>query len=275
MRLDLHIHTMASDGALSPEAVVDAAVRGRLNVIAITDHDTIAAVRAAREAASGLDVEILTGIEVSSTHEGRDVHILGYGVDPESPALVSYCGRASAGREGRMREILHRLAAQDIDIDFAEVEQAAGPDRVNIGRPHLARVLVARGFASSIPNAFDTLIGDGLPAFVPTGLLSPTGAVELVREVGGLPVWAHPPWGLVDALLSTLVEHGLRGLEVYRPAHTGGDVSRLEELCRREQLVATGGSDWHTPDSGSALGDFAVSSDQIGPFLDRVGVRRR
>jgi predicted metal-dependent phosphoesterase TrpH len=275
VRLDLHIHTMASDGAWSPEAVVRAAARGRLDVIAVTDHDTVAAVGVAREAASGLDVDVLTGIEVSSTHGGRDVHVLGYGVDPEATALVGYCTRASAGREGRMREILSRLSGQGIDIDLAEVEQAAGPDRVNLGRPHLARALVARGFASSIPKAFDTLIGDGLPAFVPTGLLSPTDAVDLVRDAGGLAVWAHPPGSLVDVLLPTLIEHGLRGLEVYRPGHTSGDVSRLEGICRGAQLVATGGSDWHTPDSGSALGDFAVSSDQIGPFLEELGGRRR
>jgi len=275
VRLDLHIHSRASDGAWSPEAIVRAAARGRLDVIAVTDHDTVAGVRAARHAASGLDVEVVTGIEVSSTHEGRDVHVLGYGVDPEAPVLVSYCERASTGREDRMREILRRLAAQGIAIDFAEVERAAGPDRVNIGRPHLARVLVARGFASSIPNAFDTLIGDGRPAFVPTGLLSPAGAVDLLRDAGGLPVWAHPPERLMDALLPTLMDHGLRGLEVYRPGHTSGDVSRLEEVCRAARLVATGGSDWHTPDAGSALGDFAVSAEKVGPFLDQLGVRRR
>lgn len=275
MRVDLHIHTRASDGAWSPEAVVRAAARGRLDVIAVTDHDTVAAVQAARNAASGLDVEVLTGIEVSSTHEGRDVHVLGYGVDTEAPTLVSYCNRASSGREDRMREILRRLAAQGIAIDFAEVERAAGPDRVNIGRPHLARVLVARGFATSIPNAFDTLIADGLPAFVPTGLLSPAGAVDLLRDAGGLPVWAHPPVRLMDALLPTLVEHGLRGLEVYRPGHTSGELSRLEGVCRTARLVATGGSDWHTPDAGSALGDFAVPSDKLGPFLDQMGVRLR
>lgn len=274
MRLDLHIHTRASDGAWSPEAVVHAAARGHLDVIAVTDHDTVASVQAAREAASGLGVEVLTGLEVSSTHEGRDVHVLGYGVDPQTPELVDYCRRAASGREGRMREILRRLAGQAIVIDFAEVEQVAGPDRVNIGRPHLARVLVARGFASSIPNAFDTLIGDGLPAFVPTGLLSPAGAVHLIRDAGGLPAWAHPPESLLDALLPILVEHGLRGLEVYRPGRTGREISRLEELCRAERLVATGGSDWHTPDSGNALGDFAVTSEQVGPFLDQVGVRR-
>ncbi len=271
MRIDLHIHTTASDGAWTPEAVVGGAIRGGLDIIAVTDHDTVAAVRSAQRSASELGLSILTGIEVSSTHEGRDVHILGYGLDLGDPALVGYCARASTGRADRMREMLSRLANLGIQVDFSEVVEAAGPDFVNIGRPHLARVLVARGFASSIPNAFDTLIGDGLPAFVPTGLLSPLGAVDLIRAAGGLPIWAHPPASLLDGLLPPLVSHGLRGLEAYRPGHSSGDVSRLEELCHSQGLVATGGSDWHTPDAGSVLGDFAVSSEQVGAFLDEVG----
>jgi len=271
VRIDLHIHTTASDGAWTPEAVVGGAIRGGLDIIAVTDHDTVAAVRSARRSASGRGLSILTGIEVSSTHEGRDVHVLGYGVDLDDPALVGYCRRAATGRADRMREMLSRLAKLGIQVDFGEVVEAAGPDFVNIGRPHLARVLVTRGFASSIPNAFDTLIGDGLPAFVPTGLLSPRGAVDLIRAARGVPIWAHPPASLLDGLLPHLLAHGLRGLEVYRPGHSSGDVSRLVELCRRQGLLATGGSDWHTPDAGSALGDFAVSSEQVGAFLDEVG----
>ncbi|HSM62291.1 MAG TPA: PHP domain-containing protein [Longimicrobiales bacterium] len=272
MRLDLHIHTTASDGAWSAAEVARAAARGGLDVIAVTDHDTAAGVAPALEAGRALDVQVLSGIEVSSTHERRDVHVLGYGMDPEVPALVRYAERASRRREERMREMIRRLARQGIDVDFREVEDAAGPDRVNIARPHLARVLASRGFASSVVDAFNTLIGDGHPAFVPTGLLGPADAVGLVLEAGGIPVWAHPPGDLIDSLLPTLVSAGLRGLEVYRPSHARPDVLRLERICHTAGLLMTGGSDWHTPDSGAALGDFFVSGDEVERFLEEVGI---
>lgn len=272
MRLDLHIHTTASDGAWSPEQVVRGARRGGLDVIAIADHDTVAAVQSARAVAVELDVQVIPALEASSTWENREIHILGYFVDPEMPALLRHTRRAAELRESRMREMLSKLSVQGIEVPFEEVERAAGVHRVNLGRPHLARALVALGFAASVPDAFSKLIGDPCPAFVPTRLGAPEEAVALILESGGIPVWAHPPGDLMDALLPRLMKAGLRGLEVYRPSHDRNDVLRLEAVCRSSGLLRSGGSDWHTPEGGASLGDFHVAADEVERLLAAGGM---
>jgi predicted metal-dependent phosphoesterase TrpH len=170
-----------------------------------------------------------------------------------------------------MQEMLARLAARGIDVSYAAVEAAAGPAREVIGRPHLARALVAAGHATSVSDAFDRLIGDGHPAFVPTALLDPVGAVGVVKAAGGIPVWAHPPASLLDELLAPLMRAGLRGLEVWRPRNQRSDVDRLRGICATSGLLTSGGSDWHTPDGGAALGDFAVSGENVAPLLAAGG----
>ena len=271
MRLDLHIHTTASDGAWSPAAVAHHAV-GRLDVIALTDHDTVAGIGRARRAAAGLPLHVIPAIELSSTFNGRDVHVLGYFVDPAAPALLDHEARAMGARERRMEEMIGRLREQGIQVDMDAVLHAAGPERGSIGRPHLARVLVEEGHARNVPDAFDRWIGDAHPAFVPTALLDPAGAVAVVRAAGGIAVWAHPPADLIDGLLPGLVRSGLRGLEVYRPRVDPGRAARLERTVRTAGLVVTGGSDWHTPEAGSELGDFHVTGEELAPFLEEGGM---
>jgi predicted metal-dependent phosphoesterase TrpH len=272
MRLDLHIHTSASDGAWSAEKVVSGAVGGGLDVIAIADHDTTAAVRVAQAAGANRNLQVIPALEVSSTWQGREIHVLGYFVDPEAPALVAHGQRAVALRRERMREMIRRLGRGGIVVSFADVETAAGPQRVNLGRPHLAKALVSGGHVSSVSEAFDRLIGDHHPAFVPTQLVDPAGAVALILEGGGIPVWAHPPAELLDTLLPGLMGAGLQGIEVYRPTHSRTDVIRLEGICRTTGLAMSGGSDWHTPDSGVALGDFHVTGDEVEKLLSAGGM---
>ncbi len=272
MRLDLHVHTDASDGAWSPADVVRGAAKGGLDVIAIADHDTVAAYAVANEVGRGEQVQVIPAMEVSSTHQTRDVHILGYFVDLESEVLLAHQRRAVRRREDRMAEMLERLAAEGVEVTFEEVEQAAGPGRVAIGRPHLAKALLGKGYVASVPEAFDRLIGDDKPAFVPTHLLTPIEAVEMVLGADGIPVWAHPPGDLIDPLLRPLVGAGLRGLEVYRPRDRRSQVLRYEQICRTSALFVTGGSDWHSPDSGASLGDFYVTGDEVASFLDAGGM---
>jgi hypothetical protein len=272
MRLDLHIHTTASDGSWSPEAVVRGAAEGGLDVIAITDHDTTAGVERARTAAADLNVQVVPGIEVSASHASQDVHVLGYWIDVSSPGLIAYTQRAERRREERMREMVDRLRTSGISMDFEAVERAAGPDRGVIGRPHLAAALVEAGHASSVADAFNRLIGDDHEAFVTTSMLDPGGAVELIVEAGGIPIWAHPPPELLDTLLPAMRQVGLRGLEVYRPRGRRTDVLRLEEICGLGGLLLSGGSDWHTPDYGSKLGDFWVEADEVAGLLGAGGL---
>ena len=272
MRVDLHIHSTASDGTWSPEAVVRGAAEGGLDVIALADHDTVAGYEAAAAVGREVRVQVVPGIEVSSTHAGREIHILGFFVDPRSAVLLDHTERAGRRREERMHEMIERLVAAGREVTFQDVEHAAGPERVNIGRPHLAKALIERGHVATMHEAFDTLIGDAHDAFVPMHLLEPAGAVEVVLGAGGIPIWAHPPGDLVDPLLRPLIDAGLRGLEVYRPKHRNNSVVRLEQLCRSSGLLMSGGSDWHGPEGGSVLGDFFVGADEIPRLLEEGGL---
>jgi predicted metal-dependent phosphoesterase TrpH len=271
MRLDLHIHSTASDGVWSPAAVARRAA-GRLDVIALTDHDTTAGVDAARRAADGLPLHVIPGVELSSTWRGKDIHVLGYFVDPAAAALREHEVRAEGARERRMAAMIERLRDQGVHVEMEAVLAAAGPERGSLGRPHLARALVAAGHAVSVPDAFDRWIGDAHPAFVPTAMVDPAGAVGIVRSAGGIAVWAHPPIDLIDALLPGMVSAGLRGLEVYRPRADSEQMGRLERIARTAGLLVTGGSDWHTPDAGSELGDFHVTGDELARFLEEGGM---
>lgn len=268
MKLDLHMHTTCSDGSWSPEAVVRGAYRGGLDVISVTDHDTAAGYEPARAAAEELALHVIPGIEVSSTFQGRDIHILGYFFDPEAEAIKDHAQRAGRRRDERMLEMLDRLGAQGIEIAFEEVEAVAGPERGVLGRPHLAGALVRAGHAHSVADAFHRLIGDDCPAFVPTRLLVPDEAVDVIALSGGISIWAHPPSDLVDALLPGLLDAGLDGMEVYRPRNRREDTMRLESICRTRGLLISGGSDWHAPDAGPELGDFHVEADEIEALLE-------
>jgi len=241
-------------------------------VIALTDHDNTSGFAAATAAGHEVDVQVVPALEVSSTHHARDLHVLGYFVDPDARALAEHATRAGRRRHERMHQMLERLRGRGIDVPFAAVEEAAGPAREVVGRPHLARALVAAGHASSIQDAFNSLIGDQHEAFVPTALLEPAGAVELILAAGGIPVWAHPPGDLVDPLLPSLVRAGLQGLEVYRPRNQRTEIVRLEGISRTSGLVMSGGSDWHSPAGGASLGDFSVTHEQVGELLVAGGL---
>ena len=271
MRLDLHIHSTASDGAFSPHEVLKAAEAGRLDVMALADHDTMAGVRRLLEREVHGSIQVVPALEVSSTLDRRELHFLGYFVDPGAEPIRHHEGRAMRLREKRMRGMIQRLAEGGIHVEFEAVAAAAGPDGTALSRPHLARALVAAGYVSSIPEAFDRYIGDEHPAFLPTSLLSPEEAIRLIRDSGGIPVWAHPPEDQVEGLIPRLVQAGLRGLEVYRPRHDPRYILKLEALCLSWKLLPSGGSDWHGSDRVS-LGDFYVTAEEVAGLLEEGGM---
>lgn len=270
MRIDLHIHSTASDGSLSSGAVVTTARAGGLHVIAIADHDTIAGVAAAQHAAEGT-VHVIAALELSTYAAGAEYHILGYFVDTLNPALVAHGGRASNARQIRMRDMLERLGALGVSVAYEDVLAAAGTRPESIGRPHLARALVQRGHVSTVSEAFDRYIGDQGPAFVPTALITPFEAIDIVHAAGGVAVWAHPRPDALQTLLDPLVAHGLDGVECYRPRLSHADTERIAAVAARAQLFVTGGSDWHGEWQGK-LGDFAVERDDIAAFLEIGGI---
>lgn len=270
MDLDLHIHSNASDGTVAPADVVATAADARLDVIALTDHDTVAGVAEAIEAGWASRVEVIPGLEVSTTHDDVELHILGYFVDPTDPALVAHTGQAAKRRRERLRGIVRRLEDQGIEVDFDRVVELSGGGGA-LGRPHLARALVEAGYVESVSEAFDRFIGNEHSAYIPTRLIDPEGAIRLIRNAGGISVWAHPPMQHLDAFLPTLRDAGLAGLEVYRPRNSPERVRRLESAARRYGLLRSGGSDWHGPGSGT-LGDFRVDASEVEGLLEAGGI---
>ncbi|MCI0435438.1 MAG: PHP domain-containing protein [Gemmatimonadetes bacterium] len=269
MRIDLHLHSTASDGSLAPRDVVHAAREGGLHVIALADHDTTAGVSEAATTSAGL-VHVIPAIEISATHAGTELHLLGYYFDRGHPKLVEYENGAMARRRERMRSMIERLAGLGTRVSFAAVEAAAGGASV-IARPHLARALVDAGHATSVSDAFDRWIGNAGPAYVAVDLIAMEQAIELVRAAGGLSVWAHPDIEMFRRDIGRFRTWGLDGVECYRPRSTPPESLELESSAQRLGLVATGGSDWHGSWNGR-LGSFFVGRDEVGPFLERGGI---
>ncbi len=266
MKIDLHLHSYVSDGQLSPTQLMEAARAGGLNMVALTDHDTAAGVAEAREAADRLGLEFIPGIELSTRHGESEFHVLGYGIDPESDAMRAHQTSSVVGRTERMQAMVGRLHELGVRVTFDEVLSAAGPAE-SLGRPHLARALLARGHTRYYGEAFSRFISDGGPAFVSQGFPEVGEAVRTIHDAGGLAVWAHPPLDLFEAHIPEFRAVGLDGVECFRPGTLPLDIQWLEGITRNLGLFPTGGSDWHGPHR-SALGDFFIRPDDIPEVLE-------
>lgn len=271
MRIDLHIHSRASDGHFTPTAVVDTAAAAGLDVIALTDHDTASGVREAVEAAQGRPLRVISGIEVSTRHGDAELHILGYFVDPGAPSIVAHQEASVRRREGRMHAMIERLRAQGLRIGFEDVLREAGPDVASLGRPHLARALLSRGQTRTYGEAFERYLHDGGSAFVPTEFPGVDEAIRTIREAGGLAVWAHPPIDVFDREIRTFASWGLNGVECFRPNTPPAESSLLETAARSLGLLRTGGSDWHGPHR-MQLGSFWVGPGEVRELLALGGI---
>ncbi|HET6763176.1 MAG TPA: PHP domain-containing protein [Longimicrobiaceae bacterium] len=270
-RIDLHVHSHASDGAFSPTAVVRAAIEGGLHVLALADHDTAAGVKEAQAAAEGMLLKIVPAIEVSARHGDAEVHVLGYWIDPDAESVRLHCEASVARREDRMRRMIAKLQEQGVRIEWEDVLKAAGPDAASIGRPHLARALLAAGPTRYYGEAFDRYLRDGGSAFVETDFPSVREAIETIHGAGGRAVWAHPPAELFDREVRAFVECGLDGVECYRPNTPPAEAHLLEVACRTLGLIPTGGSDWHGPHR-TRLGEFYVRGEDVQEMLALGGL---
>lgn len=240
---DLHCHTTESDGLLTPRELIHLAADLGLKGIGITDHDTIQGWREAEAAGSYYKIQVLRGIELNTDWQGKEVHILGYEVDNASCYLNEKLRSLRDAREQRMIEILKRLATQGIFIYADEVRKLTKGE--SIGRPHIAQVLIERGFVKNIKEAFDRYIGMGAPAYVPRYKLTTEEGIELVRQAHGIPVLAHPGMQRLDEGIPAWVEVGLQGIEVLHSEHKSDDVSRYRAIAQQYKLLMTGGSDFH------------------------------
>ncbi|MBE9501800.1 MAG: PHP domain-containing protein [Dehalococcoidia bacterium] len=245
MKADFHLHTTASDGRFSPEKVVQLAAERGLEVIAITDHDSVAGVIAAVKAAESFPpLKVIPGVEINTDIPNGEVHILGYFIDYRSQELRQTLHRLRQARRRRARKIVAKLAQLGIEVEWERVKELSAGG--SIGRPHIAQAMLEQGYISRLQEAFNRYIGRYGPAYVERERLSPVGAVKLVAKAGGLPVLAHPA-GIdnLEELLEQLIAEGLVGLEAYYNGYGQRTVKFLVNIADKHGLIITGGSDFH------------------------------
>ncbi len=257
--IDLHIHTNVSDGSLSPTQAVEEAVEAGLRVIAITDHDTTDGIAEAEAAAKEHEIVLVPGVEISTTHPRGEVHILGYWMDYRDPEFQEFLKRPRATRTSRIREMCRRLTELGLPVRAEEVFEVAGSTE-NVGRPHLAKLLVAKGYVEGMDEAFQRYLGEGCPAYVKRFKNRTGETIEMIHRHGGVSVIAHP--GLIHdpELVTDLIREGVMGIEVICHEHDQAMVERFSALADRHGLLKTGGSDYHGDmlEKSFRLGDLKV-----------------
>lgn len=274
MRLDLHVHSTASDGAMSATELVSTAMSRDLVALSITDHDSVDAIPEALSAARETNLLVIPGVELSTLHEGRDVHILGYFVDPHDPALLSVLATLRDARRVRARTIVSGLREAGFELTIEEVLLLA--EDGSVGRSHVARALVDRGHVPNVADAFSRFIGRGAPFYVAKPVKEPAEVVQTIISAGGVPVLAHPGVTEIDDALPDLIDAGLQGLEAYHAEHTPEMRQRYAALAAELDLLVTGGSDFHGPHApGTALGSVELPEHVLPDLLERAGRRDR
>ncbi len=271
VRADLHVHSSASDGTDPPAEVMRRAAAAGLDVVALTDHDTVAGHAEARDAAG--PVTLLPGMELSGRLDDRSVHMLAYLFDPDQPALAAELTRIRDDRVLRARTMVDRLAGLGVDITWDQVAAIAGP--AVVGRPHIARAMAASGAVASPREAFTRdWIADGGRAYVDRYALDPFRAIGLVRAAGGVTVLAHPRAGrdtvVSDEEIAGLAAVGLAGVEVFHPDQSDTERAGLLALARDLGLLATGGSDDHGSLTGHRLGAEITPAGVYQALLSRA-----
>jgi len=282
--IDLHTHTTRSDGSATPQELIELARAKGARAVAITDHDTVAAIVEARDAADRCGIEFVAGIEISAEYSPGTMHILGYCIDERSSVLAEQLNRLKSARETRNPQIAVRLQSLGFDIDYSEVARLAGNEVV--GRPHFARVMVQKGYASSIQDAFDRFLKKDAAAYVEKARLTPADSIALIHQAGGVAVLAHPyqlnlsSYKDAEELIGELAQVGLDGLEAVYSRHDAAQRTRYAEIASRHGLLVTGGSDYHgsyKPDIEivTGLGDLEVPYELLEAVKARAASRSR
>jgi 3',5'-nucleoside bisphosphate phosphatase len=275
--IDLHLHTTASDGTLSPPDLIAQARAAGLSIVSITDHDTTAGSDAACGAARDAGLELIPGIEISAVADQRDVHVLGYFIDSASPRLRSFLLRQRDDRLRRVREIGARLAALGAPVDVEPIAADAARGR-SVGRPQIAEALAAAGHVATRDEAFDRFLESGGPAFVPRRGERPEEVIRIIHEAGGIASLAHPGITRRDDLLPALAAAGLDALEARHSDHDAATEARYRGLAREMRILVTGGSDFHGGDAGhrvSTLGQVTLLREDFDALLTLRGRRQR
>ncbi|MBX3178032.1 MAG: PHP domain-containing protein [Candidatus Hydrogenedentes bacterium] len=250
--VDLHLHSTCSDGSDPPETVAARAKAAGAVAIALTDHDTMAGVPAARAAAEALGLGYISGVEISAGFEGREIHVIGLGLDHEDTGLVSALEALRAARDSRGRLILARLAELGVGLPAFEIGPVDSGSA--LGRMHIAQAMAERGYVKQVQEAFDRYLNPGRPAFVPKETIPLAASIDLIHGAGGLAFLAHPGLGnWVRKALPALLAFPFDGIEAYHVSHSPGRTEGFLALARERGLLVTGGSDCHGTIKGKAL----------------------
>ena len=247
--IDLHTHTTASDGRMSPSELVEYGRETGLEAMAITDHDTVEGVEEALLAGEREGIEVVPGIEISAEYPENTMHILGYYIDYHSGPFLEKISILQKARNERNPRIAEKLQSLGMKIEFEEVIEEAGSGLV--GRPHFAQVLLKKGYVKNTREAFERFLKKGAPAYVDKFRFEPADAVSSILKAGGIPVLAHPATlgcrnlSELEKIMTSLMEHGLRGIEVYYSEHSPDQINMYTDLAKRYNLLITGGSDFH------------------------------
>lgn len=270
MGFDLHVHTTASDGKLTPEQVIRLAVDMGLDGLAITDHDTVNAIVPGLRYISqmGLDFELIPGIEFNTETGPNDIHILGYFLDYTNSSLLLKLQELKRSRDGRAIKIVDRLKALGLPIELDRVKEYARGEV--LGRPHIADAMIEKGYVRNREEAFDKYLDSDRPAYVPRYKFTPLEAMSLIHKCGGLAVLAHP--GVIgdQSLVSDIISMGVDGLEVYYPQHSELQTSCYKSMAERAGLLVTGGSDFHDPNERDNLGTVRISRELVKAMKKRL-----
>ena len=247
--VDLHLHTTASDGVMSPSEIVRYAKAKGLQAIAITDHDTIEGLEEGLSEGERIDLEVISGIEISAEHSPGSMHLLGFFLDIHNPLLNERLGYLQKARAERNPKIVERLNRLGIELTYEEVLKASGGGQV--GRPHFAQVLMEKNYVRTFQEAFDRFLKKGAPAYADKFRFTAKEALHFINEAKGVAVLAHPNtlnmngYSELENLILRLIEEGLKGIEVYYPEHSPLEVARYKTLAERYSLLITGGTDYH------------------------------
>jgi len=261
VKADLHMHSTVSDGVYAPEELAQRVASAGYTLMALTDHDCLDGIVRARDAARKLGVRVLTGVELSCTAH-REIHVLGFGFDPENAALIDFCRARVANREARAQAMVDRLCEAGKRISMDRVRELS---RGVIARPHIAMALIENGHASSVKDAFDRFLSPGRPTYVAKEPVKVSEGVRLIHEAGGVSVLAHPMEmkmgeGMLASIIAEWKAQGLDGVEVYHPSAQNNHAAFLHHLAQRENMLVTGGSDFHGE---------AVRKTGVGEGLER------
>ncbi|HHT9155878.1 MAG TPA: transcription antitermination factor NusB, partial [Candidatus Tripitaka sp. YC43] len=266
---DLHVHTICSDGTLTPEEVVEEAVKQGLRAVAITDHDCVDAVKAAQRLGASRGIYVIPGIELSGYLHPNEIHILGLFINVNDSNLLRKLEEMKRDRVARVSAMVERLDGLRVHIDSQEVLDLAGSSPP--GRMHVAEVVYKRGYCTDIQEVFNKYLGDSGPAYVPKKTITVQQAIELILSTGGVPVYTHPGLAMRDDLIPYLVEWGIQGLEVYYPTHTPSQVERYLQIARKHNLAVSGGSDFHGQRKpGIPLGKVRVPLSMVVALRERA-----